>query len=129
MLQRLREWARSLRRDVLALWFACRDPRTPALAKVLAALVVAYALSPIDLIPDFIPVLGYLDELVLLPAAIWLVLRLIPRPVLEQGRQQASDWLAQRRSQPRSGTGAAIIIVVWVVLFWILASWVAGRAW
>lgn len=129
MLQRLREWARALKCDVLALWFACRDPRTPVLVKVLATLVVAYALSPIDLIPDFIPVLGYLDELILLPAAIWLLRRLLPPPVLEQARRQASDWLARRHPRPRSLLGAALIVTVWAVLLWVLWSWIARRAW
>ncbi len=129
MRQRLREWARALKCDVLALWLACRDPRTPVLVKILATLVVAYALSPIDLIPDFIPVLGYLDELMLLPAAIWLLRRLLPAPVLEQARRQASDWLARREPRPRSLLGAALIVTVWVVLLWVLWSWIAPRAW
>ena len=129
MLQRLRERARALKCDVLSLWFACRDPRTPVLVKVLATLVVAYALSPIDLIPDFIPVLGYLDELILLPAAIWLLRRLLPPPVLEQARRQASDWLARRHPRPRSLLGAALIVTVWAVLLWVLWSWIARRAW
>ncbi len=129
MLQRLREWARSLQRDVLALWFACRDPRTPLLVRIFAALVVAYALSPIDLIPDFIPVLGYLDELLLLPAAIWLLLRMLPAAELERARAQAADWLAQRGARPRSVLGAMLIVGIWVALFWALWSWIAPRAW
>ena len=84
-------WAAALTREVIALWFASRDPRTPLAAKVLALLVVAYALSPIDLIPDFIPVLGYLDEVVLLPGAIYLILKLIPA--------QVTDGLARERSR------------------------------
>jgi len=129
VLARLRDWARSLKRDVLALWFACRDPHTPLAAKLVATLVVAYALSPIDLIPDFIPILGYLDELILLPAGIWLALRLVPLPVLEQARQQASDWFAARKSRPRSYAGAAIIVALWAALLWILWTWLAQRAW
>ena len=129
MLERLRGWARSLKRDVLALWFACRDRRTPRIAKVLAMLIVAYALSPIDLIPDFIPVLGYLDELILLPGAIYLVLRLIPAPVLEQARERASDWFAQRNPTPRSYAGAAIVVTIWLALLWMLWTWVAPPAW
>jgi len=129
MLERLRTWARALRRDVLALWFACRDPRTPTIAKVLAVLIVAYALSPIDLIPDFIPVLGYIDELILLPGAIYLVVRLIPAPVLAQAREQASNWFAARKPTPRSYAGAAIIVAIWVALLCMLWTWVAAPAW
>ena len=74
MLERLKTWAAALRREALVLWFGSREPRTPWYAKWLAAFIVAYALSPIDLIPDFIPIIGYLDEVILLPGAIWLVL-------------------------------------------------------
>jgi len=83
---RLREWAREVRRDVHALHLAARDPRTPWYAKAFALLIAAYALSPIDLIPDFIPVLGYLDEVVLLPLAILLAVRLVPAEVMVEHR-------------------------------------------
>ncbi len=129
MLQRLRSWAASLKRDVLALWFAYRDPRTPMPAKIVAMLIVAYALSPIDLIPDFIPILGYLDELILLPAAIYLTIKLVPAPVLAQAREQAATWIAQRKAGPRSHLGTALIVAVWLALFWALWSWLAPRAW
>src|SRR5918993_4535166 len=89
-LERLKSWARALKRDVVALWLAARDPRTPVLAKLVAAAVAAYALSPIDLIPDFIPVLGYLDDVILLPVAILLVIRLIPSDVMAQHRELAA---------------------------------------
>ena len=82
----LKSWARALKRDVSALWIAARDPRVPWYAKALAGAVAAYALSPIDLIPDFIPVLGYLDDLILVPAGIWLVLRLVPRNLMREFR-------------------------------------------
>jgi uncharacterized membrane protein YkvA (DUF1232 family) len=72
MLKRLKDWARAVKRDVHGLWLAARDPRTPWYAKAVALGIAAYALSPIDLIPDFIPVLGYLDEVILLPLAIML---------------------------------------------------------
>ena len=109
MLGRLRPWAAALKRDVLALWFAYRDPRTPLPAKLLAMLIVAYALSPIDLIPDFIPVLGYLDELVLLPGAIYLAIRLVPEPVLADGRTRAAAWIEARNAEPRSYVAAVLI--------------------
>jgi len=129
VLQRLRDWARALQREVLALWFACRDPATPRLARFAAVLVVAYALSPIDLIPDFIPLLGYLDELIVLPAAIWLILRFLPAPVLARARQQANAWMTQRRSRPRSKLGAGLVVAAWIGLAWLLWTWVATRAW
>lgn len=119
---RLALWARVLRRDGLTLWFALRDPRTPRWVKAAAFLVVAYALSPIDLIPDFIPVLGYLDEAILLPALIWLVLRLLPAPVREACRAQADDWLAQRRAKPRLWAGALLVVGVWACVL-ALAAW------
>jgi uncharacterized membrane protein YkvA (DUF1232 family) len=125
-LDRLRRWARAIRQDVLALWFCCRHPRTPLLAKALAVAIAAYALSPIDLIPDFIPVLGYLDELILLPAAIFLVLKLIPADVLAECRQQASRWSEENRGRPRSYIGAAVIVLLWLGLAWLGWRLVSG---
>src|ERR1700688_1679667 len=95
MLSRMKTWARRLNRDGHAIYLASRDPRVPWYAKVLALAVAGYALSPIDLIPDFIPVFGYLDDLILVPLGIWLVLSLIPDDVLAELRAQASEaeWL------------------------------------
>lgn len=121
-MQRLKTWAAALKRDVLALWFACRDARTPRIAKILAVAIVAYALSPIDLIPDFIPVLGLLDELILLPAALWLVLRLVPAEVLGDAREKARAWVEARRPKPRNWYAAAAIVALWILLLW--AAWV-----
>jgi uncharacterized membrane protein YkvA (DUF1232 family) len=126
MLARVRQWARALRRDVLALWFAYRDPRTPFAARMAAMLIVAYALSPIDLIPDFIPILGYLDELILLPAAIYLVLRMVPGEVLEASRAQAAAWIEANKATPRSYLAAAAIVALWVALLWTLWRLFAG---
>jgi uncharacterized membrane protein YkvA (DUF1232 family) len=92
----------------------------PLVAKVLAMLIVAYALSPIDLIPDFIPVLGYLDELILLPAALYLALRLTPSTVLEDSRARAAGWLAARKLQPVSYAAAFVIVLIWLALGWLL---------
>lgn len=122
MIQRLKTWASALKRDVLALWFACRDPRTPTIAKILAVIVVAYALSPIDLIPDFIPVLGLLDELILLPVALWLVLKLVPAQALSDARDQARAWTETRRPRPRNWYAAAAIVTLWILLLW--AAWI-----
>lgn len=118
-LVQLRQWATSLKRDVHALWLAARDPQTPWLAKVLAMAVAAYALSPIDLIPDFIPVLGYLDELLLLPLGILLVVRLIPPALMEKHREAASR--AARR--PVSRIAAAVFVAAWLASAALLA-WV-----
>jgi uncharacterized membrane protein YkvA (DUF1232 family) len=125
-MKRLREWARRLMADVVALWFCTRHPRTPFVAKALAAALVAYAFSPIDLIPDFIPVLGYLDELILLPAGIWLVLKLVPEEVMVECRGQAARWLEEKKSGPRSYLGAALVVVLWLAVL-IFVSWLAWR--
>jgi uncharacterized membrane protein YkvA (DUF1232 family) len=106
----LRDWSARLKRDVLALWIAARDPLTPRAARWLAAVVAAYAISPIDLIPDFIPVLGYLDDLILVPLGIALAIRLIPLDLLDEFRRQATE-LATR---PRSWIAMAAVIAVWL---------------
>ena len=111
MIERLKSWARTLKRDVVALWLAARDRRTPLGAKLLAGAVAAYALSPIDLIPDFIPVLGYLDDLLLVPAGIWLAIRMIPPELFAEFRTAA-----EARDRPRSLAGAIFIGVVWLAL-------------
>jgi uncharacterized membrane protein YkvA (DUF1232 family) len=118
----LRAWARTIQRDAVTLWFACRHPGTPLPAKLLGVLVVAYALSPIDLIPDFIPVLGYLDDVILLPCLIWLAVRLIPDHVLAACRASAVAWLAREGHEPIVRWG-----IVLVVLAWLLIGWVAWR--
>jgi uncharacterized membrane protein YkvA (DUF1232 family) len=125
--EHVREWARTLRRDVLALYLAARDPRVPWYAKAVAACVAVYALSPIDLIPDFIPVLGYLDDVIIVPLGIWLAIRLIPPSLLEAHRQAA---LARHQPRPVSWVGAVIILILWGVvggaMVWWLASYVLG---
>ncbi|MBN8992660.1 MAG: DUF1232 domain-containing protein [Rhizobiales bacterium] len=123
MLSRLRTWASRLKRDVHAIYLASRDPRVPWYAKALAVAVAGYALSPIDLIPDFIPVLGYLDELILLPLGIWLVVTLIPDEVMAEYRARA-DEAGQR---PTSRAGMIAIIVLWFAGASMLA-WI-GHAW
>ena len=122
-LDTLRAWARRLERDGLTLWFARRDPRTPWLAKALAVVAVAYALSPIDLIPDFIPVLGWLDDLILLPGLIWLALRLLPPEVLSDARAQAEARQHGAQGRPRSVAGAVAIVGVWGLAAASLAWW------
>lgn len=112
MLPRLVEWARQLKRDVVVLAIALRDPQAPLVARLLAALVVAYALSPIDLIPDFIPVLGLLDDLILVPAGLWLVLRLMPEEVIARARDKAAAAPPCKRSR----IAGAVIVCLWLAL-------------
>jgi uncharacterized membrane protein YkvA (DUF1232 family) len=114
MLDSLRKRARALKRETLALYFAYRDPRTPRVAKLWALLVLIYALSPIDLIPDFVPVLGYLDDLILVPAGIALAIRLIPEQVMDEARLAAGR--AEERPNRLGNIGAAIIVLVWLAV-------------
>ena len=107
----IKTWARNIKRDVHAVWLAARDPRTPLVAKVLAMIVAAYAVSPIDLIPDFIPVIGYLDDLIIVPLGIMLVVRLIPPEVMREHRETA----AQASKRPVSRVTAGIVIAIWIV--------------
>lgn len=123
MLERLKSWAAALKREALVLWFASRDPRAPWYAKWLAVFIVAYALSPIDLIPDFIPVIGFLDEVILLPGAIWLTLKLMPQQVLLDARARALAWLEAHRPKPRNWIAGALIVLLWVVVLWGLWAW------
>ena len=115
----LRERVRALKRETLTLYFAVRDPRTPLVAKLVAGLVVAYALSPIDLIPDFIPVLGYLDDLILVPLGIMLALRLIPAAVLAAARAQAELTLLR----PTNRGAAVVIVAIWIACALLLGWW------
>lgn len=106
---RIKVWARGIKRDVIALWLAARDPRVPWYAKVLASVVAAYALSPIDLIPDFIPILGYLDDLLIVPLGILIAVKLIPDDIMADLRMRA---LEQRR--PTSKAGLAVVLAMWL---------------
>lgn len=122
--QRLRGWASHLKRETYALYLAYRDPRVPWYARLFAMAVVAYALSPIDLIPDPIPVVGYLDDLLLVPAGIWLALYLIPDRVMVDARREAAAMLA-RGERPVSRTAGAIVVALWLliaaaVVYWLL---------
>ncbi len=118
MLYRLLQWAKQLKREAVTLWFCYRHSQTPLIAKMLAISVVAYAFSPIDLIPDFIPVLGLLDDAILLPIGIWLTLKFIPAPILAECREKATLWMAEKHGKPRNWLGAAIVIVLWIAAAW-----------
>jgi uncharacterized membrane protein YkvA (DUF1232 family) len=112
---RIREWVRSCKIELQALLLASRHPGTPWYAKVWLAGIVAYAFSPIDLIPDFIPVLGYLDDLLLLPIGIWIGMRMVPGVVMEECRREARN--ATQQEKPRSMWGALFIVLLWGVCF------------
>jgi uncharacterized membrane protein YkvA (DUF1232 family) len=117
--RRIKDWARAVKRDVHALWLAARDPRTPWYARAFALAIAAYALSPIDLIPDFVPVLGYLDEVILLPPAILLAVRLVPPELMAEHRAAA----ARAEGRPVSRAGAAVIVGLWLVAATALVWW------
>jgi uncharacterized membrane protein YkvA (DUF1232 family) len=122
MLSQIKGWARRLKRDSHAVYLAARDPRVPWHVKLLALAVAGYALSPIDLIPDFIPVVGYLDDLVIVPLGVWLVLTLVPSDIMVECRAKANA----AASRPISRGGMAAIILLWMagalVLGWIVYS-------
>jgi uncharacterized membrane protein YkvA (DUF1232 family) len=122
MLDKLMARADALKRETLALWYALKHPRTPLAAKLVAGIVVAYALSPIDLIPDFIPVLGLLDDIVLLPLGIALCLRLMPADVMAECRERARESL----EQPRNYAAAVVIALIWIAVLVLLGWWAAG---
>lgn len=118
LLTKTKKWARTVKRDVLALWLAARDHRTPCYAKVMAGAVAAYALSPIDLIPDFIPVLGYLDDLIIVPLGILLAVKLIPTPLMDEFRAAASQ-----KSRQSSYGGLVAILLIWTLAATLLVWW------
>lgn len=120
MLDAAKQWARKIKRDVVALWIAARDPRVPWYAKAAASAVAAYALSPVDLIPDFIPIIGYLDDLLIVPVGIMLAVKLVPADLMREFREEA-----MRREKPVGKAGLAFMIALWALaalgliwLFW-----------
>ena len=119
-----KQWARTVKRDVVALWIAARDSRTPTMAKIVAGAVAAYALSPVDLIPDFVPVLGYLDDLIIVPLGILIAIRLIPVPLMAEFRERA----AHRAQRPVSRSGLVAIVLIWLLLA-ALGIWFVWKLW
>ena len=113
-MERWKQQARYLKRDVYALYLACKDPRVPWYARVLALCVVGYAFSPIDLIPDFVPILGYVDDLILIPLGVAAVIKLIPPPVLSESRDKAQAVLNQKK--PTNWVAAGVIVLIWLLL-------------
>jgi uncharacterized membrane protein YkvA (DUF1232 family) len=118
-MSRLRKWAKELKQQTLVVYFAARDPRTPWLARLLALGIAAYALSPIDLIPDFIPVVGYLDDLLIVPLGLMLVLRLLPAEVRMAAQAQASAAVGR----PTSRVMAVVIVAIWVIAIGATGLW------
>ena len=121
MIEKLKSWAQNLKRDCFALWIAARDPRVPWHAKMVAGCVAAYALSPIDLIPDFIPVVGYLDDIIIVPLGILLAVKLVPANLMVEFRAEA----LRIGSKPVSRLGLAFIVAVWILV----ATWLVGMIW
>ncbi|MBU6368762.1 MAG: DUF1232 domain-containing protein [Burkholderiales bacterium] len=121
----LERWAQRVKQDGLMLWFACKHPQTPWLAKAIAAVAVAYALSPIDLIPDFIPVLGYLDEALLLPAMVWLAVKCLPKAVKDECQRQVQAWLETHDAKPVHSWGIVWVLSVWSAVCFLLWCWLS----
>ncbi len=122
----LKTWAKTLKREIHALYLAARDPRTPWYAKAVGFIVVGYALSPIDLIPDFVPVLGYLDDLILLPLGILLFRKLVPEEVMQASRKVTADSILSSRVPNRFA--AAVIVTLWTITL-IACGWIAWKLW
>ncbi len=121
MLAELKQRARHLRCETFALYLAARDTRTPWYAKLLVAGIVAYAFSPIDLIPDFVPVLGYLDDLILIPLGITLAIKMVPHSVLAECRTRAQE--SMQNGKPVSRVAGTVIIIIWLLLAVLFAVW------
>jgi uncharacterized membrane protein YkvA (DUF1232 family) len=121
LLERLKQRARHLKAETFALYLAARDPRTPWYAKLLVAGIVAYAFSTIDLIPDFVPVLGYLDDLILIPLGISLAMKMVPPTVLAECRARAKETI--QSGKPVSRVAGAVIVVIWIFLAALCAGW------
>jgi len=125
-MSRMKQWAHRVRIDAHAVWFAARDPRTPMPARLFGVAIAAYALSPIDLIPDFVPLLGLLDDLVLLPLGIWLFVRMVPPALFAEHRARAEA----ASERPISRSGAAVVILIWVGIMALFAAYVwSWRYW
>jgi uncharacterized membrane protein YkvA (DUF1232 family) len=127
LIEKLKSWAQLLKQDVLVLWFATKNPNTLWVPKAICIFIVAYALSPIDLIPDFIPILGLVDDLLLLPILIWLAIRLIPNSINLESRIRANQWLIQNQSKPKSNLGFLIVAVIWLLMIWLAYLLIKGQ--
>ncbi|MER2118995.1 MAG: YkvA family protein [Solibacillus sp.] len=114
MIKKIKEWAKNLKRQIFVLYFACKDKRVPLAAKIFTACVVAYAFSPIDLIPDFIPILGYLDDIIIVPLGIMIALKMIPKDVISDCEVKAEEMM--KIGKPKNWIVGSIIVLLWVVI-------------
>jgi uncharacterized membrane protein YkvA (DUF1232 family) len=113
-----------LKRDALTLWYALKHAGTPLILKIFALLLVAYAFSPIDLIPDFIPILGMLDEMIIIPLGVWILLKLMPDPVVAECRLQVEEHFNKKKPKPRNYLGGVLIFGIWMmVIYWVTMSY------
>ena len=124
-MNRLKKWARQLKRQLFMLYFACRDPRVPWYAKLFTACVVAYAFSPIDLIPDFIPVLGYIDDILLVPLGIFFALKMIPKPVAVDCEERAQKLM--KDGKPKNWTAGVFVLLIWAAVLTWVGLWIWRR--
>ena len=122
-MRRFLTWVWALRRDVLTLFFAFKNPDTPWYVKVFSTLLILYALSPIDLMPDFIPVLGYIDDVVIVPAGVWGLLKIVPAPVLADSYAKSNQWLLRHKGKPLSRVSLAIIVAIALIAGWTVWRW------
>ena len=113
-MDRIKQWARQLKKHIYVVYLSSKDERVPWYTKAVAIMVAAYAFSPIDLIPDFIPVLGYLDDLILIPIGVWLVLKLVPEPVLQDLKKKAEELLNQ--GKPKNYVAGIVIVCIWLAV-------------
>ena len=125
--QKLRKWARDLKRQLMTLWFCRNHPETPLVAKVSAIVVVAYALSPIDLIPDFIPIIGYLDDVIIVPIGTYITLRLMPEKVVIESRAKAEAWFTSNQGRPKNYFMAFVFVCMWITAAYWMWEWFVER--
>lgn len=116
LIEKLKNWSQLLKQDILMLWFSIKNPKVPLVSKAICFFIVAYVLSPIDLIPDFIPILGYVDDLILLPILIWVAIRLIPKSIIQESRLKVEEWLSKNQSKPKSQLGFLIVAIIWLLI-------------
>ncbi|MGA9698240.1 MAG: YkvA family protein [Acinetobacter sp.] len=123
MYQQIKQWAKTLKKNIVVVWLVAKGERTPVWIKILALITAAYALSPIDLIPDFIPVLGYLDDIIIVPLGLLLVIKLTPKEIIDDCRMRTS-LLAER---PVNRWAAGVIILIWLLFLGYLALYFINR--
>ena len=125
-MQRLKAIAQSLKVEAHTAWLCARDKNVPWPVRLFGLAIAAYALSPIDLIPDFIPVLGYLDDLIIVPAGVWLLLKFVPEKVVLDSRAKSEQWFLEQKGKPTSAAGLVIILSLWSVAAWATYSLIWG---